>query len=116
MLSVVATEILDHALDDWVHAPELHSIAKSRRPAGDDAALLADVLAALHELVDGGFISIGTVTTAGFVASEEPASVLFERLEREWRALGAPRIPGEVCWISPTPFALGEAERLRGCR
>lgn len=111
-LSIIATEILVHALDDWVHGPELHAIAKDVQPNADDARVLAHVLGALHELVKGGFISIGTVTSSGFVESEEVESVLFGRLEREWRALGRPSVPGEICWVSLTPSGRSEAERI----
>lgn len=111
-LSAIATEILVHALDDWVHAPELHAIAQKHRWNADDARVLADVLGALRELVNAGLISLGTVTASGFEKSEETDSVLFGRLEREWRALGRPSVPGEVCWVSLTALGRSEAERI----
>ena len=47
-------------------------------------------------------MEVGTVTTAGFVASTETWASSESRLRAEWSVTSPPFVPGEICWLRLT--------------
>jgi hypothetical protein len=105
--------ILTRGLHDWIQAAEVVSVVKSALPTAPEVDILDLSLSVIRELVKGGLMSAGDVTTDGFRewGLEQEAAV--ERIEREWIALGRRPGLGEVCWLSNTDAGDKRAQAMK---
>jgi hypothetical protein len=102
-------DILMRGLDDWIQAAEVVSVVKSALAAVPEADILDLSRNVIRELVKGGLMIPGDVTTDGFGEWGLGLEAALDRIEREWVALGRRPGLGEVCWLSNTDT------RLRFC-
>lgn len=70
-------------------------------------------LEAIERLLGQGLIELGDVTSGGFVGGSAPSTVVLERLQEEWAALGRDLLPGD-CLIANTPRGYRQARNLKG--
>src|SRR5580704_9883126 len=103
-LSAIAKKLLCQGTDDWVPMAEVASLARGVLHDASSATLRQASLGAIQELQSNGYVRVGDVTRTGFVAWAQSPQESLERIEREWVALGVPRL-GDIGWLENT--ALG---------
>ena len=100
-ISDLSRKILRQGTDDWVPMAEVASLAHEVFPDASSTALRQAAVAALRELQSAHYVRLGDVSGSGFVAWVQESEEALERVEREWLALGTPRL-GDIGWLENT--------------
>jgi|HubBroStandDraft_4_1064222.scaffolds.fasta_scaffold382378_2 hypothetical protein len=103
-LSAIAKKVLCQGTDDWVPMAEVASLARDVLHDASSTTVRQASLGAIQELQSNGYVRVGDVTRTGFVPWAQSPQESLERIEREWVALGVPRL-GDIGWLENT--ALG---------
>lgn len=114
ILRACLTTVLSSALDDWVQAAEVTSIARTVGAMTSESAARDLSLQLIQHLLELDLVEVGTVTEeGGFKPWNSSVTDAMRRMESEWRT--HPRGPGlgEACWLNLTEKGQIQAQELR---
>lgn len=97
-------EILELAVDDWIQAAEITSVAIVSGGASGDSEIRATSLAVVRELLGRDLMGAGAVTEHGLTPWGLSAEESLARIECDWPTSGTPEL-GEVFWLDLTEAA-----------
>ena len=100
-LSVLAQEILDAGMDDWVPLAAVEGLARRHAMAGDQA-IRDSGLEAIKELVLAWLVEPGEVADGGFFGWDETPDRALRRIMEIWES-SDPNVWGFAVWLSNTP-------------
>lgn len=101
MISLLARDILQAGLDDWVPLAAIDGLA--RRAAARPGADAVDLgVAAIRELVERDLAVVGEVSDGGFFQWPESLELSLDRIATAWRSLPSAEW-GFICWLDNTP-------------
>src|SRR5262245_7076167 len=105
-------ELLRAGLDDWLHAPEVASVAQFVGGATADDLNRDLSLDLVREVVQRGLMKVGDLRKEGFREWQMTPEAAIARVVREWSALGRrPRL-GELFWLEITDEGTMKAKGL----
>lgn len=109
MISKIARETLVRGLDDWQYLAEVAWLVQSDHRVESEAQLIEDTVGVLRELLEAGYVEIGTLVPR-FESWGLDLETTLGRVAREWQSLGRALSLGDVCWIANTPRGDGAVQ------